>query len=299
MKRLRIKLCSVVLIVSMVLGMSVPALAAERSKGNSSSVSQEEIDAVRKVYSSLSPEAKKIFDESLMDDPELLDFHITYVDKDFKTIVHTKNVRMTTSSTVTDALKILMDQLNSMGLPTTVLYALKATGAGMVAAVADGPLPIGDILFAAAAASAVVIIAANWSNVIPKWTEITNAFKKAFANSAQNVTKAFALLRKDVDAEIKIQYNKSAEDAVGNCDLNKQHHIMDQSKHNWNKLFPKGPDWNKVSPILVKVLQEGQERSEGGGIYKKILVYKGETVVVRFVKDVQGFVKFVSTAWVE
>lgn len=91
------------------------------------------------------------------------------------------------------------------------------------------------------------------------------------------------------------QLNKSAEEAVENCNSNKQNHIM-QSKHNWNK-FKKNPKWTDVSPILIKVLKDGSEKWETGNQYIRTLVYKGETVVVRFIKDADGLVKYISTAW--
>lgn len=92
-------------------------------------------------------------------------------------------------------------------------------------------------------------------------------------------------------------FNQSAEDAVNNCDSNKQNHIM-QSKHNWNK-FNKDPKWSDVAPILIKVLKDGAETWEKNSQYIRTLVYKGETVVVRFIKDVDGLVKYISTAWCE
>lgn len=92
-------------------------------------------------------------------------------------------------------------------------------------------------------------------------------------------------------------FNQSAEDAVNNCDSNKQNHIM-QSKHNWNK-FNKDPKWSDVAPILIKVLKDGSETWEKNSQYIRTLVYKGETVVVRFIKDADGLVKYISTAWCE
>lgn len=90
-------------------------------------------------------------------------------------------------------------------------------------------------------------------------------------------------------------FNKSAEDAVNNCNSNKQNHIM-QSKHNWNK-FNKDPKWSDVAPILIEVLKKGSEKWETGDQYIRTLVYQGETVVVRFIKDAEGLVKYISTAW--
>ncbi|OYO59729.1 hypothetical protein CG709_17795 [Lachnotalea glycerini] len=95
----------------------------------------------------------------------------------------------------------------------------------------------------------------------------------------------------------KRAFNNSAENAVNNCNSNKQNHIMNQ-KHNWNK-FNKDPKWSDVSPILIKALKEGTEKWETGDQYIRTLVYKGNTVVVRFIKDAEGLVKYTSTAWTE
>ena len=90
-------------------------------------------------------------------------------------------------------------------------------------------------------------------------------------------------------------FNRSAENAVNSCNSNKQNHIMNP-KHNWNK-FNKNPKWNNVAPILIKVLKEGYEKRETGNQYIRTLVYQGKTVVVRFIKDADGLVKYISTAW--
>lgn len=92
-------------------------------------------------------------------------------------------------------------------------------------------------------------------------------------------------------------FDESAEDAVNNANSNKQHHILD-SKHNWNK-FNKDPNWNNVGPILIKVLKDGTETWERNDQYIRTLIYKGETVVVRFIKDAEGLIKYLSTAWCE
>ena len=90
-------------------------------------------------------------------------------------------------------------------------------------------------------------------------------------------------------------FNKSAEDAVNGCNSNKQNHIMNP-KHNWNK-FNKNPKWSDVAPILIKVLKEGKETWEKNNQYIRTLVYKGETVVVRFLKDADGLEQNIGTAW--
>lgn len=95
------------------------------------------------------------------------------------------------------------------------------------------------------------------------------------------------------------KFNSSAEKAVEKAgrDNNKIHHIMNP-KHNWNKFF-NNPNWNNVAPILVRVLKEGSEKWERANIYVKTLYYNGQVVEVRFIKDLNGFIEAISTAWVK
>lgn len=204
MKKLTTKMISFILTLSMVLSLSVPAFATENYNiANTSDAigSQEEIEAAREAYSSLTPEAKAIFDASLANDPDMLKFHTTYVDENFTPPV--PKIQTRSAMAAADPMSVLMTQLGGLGLPSAVLYSLKAMGAGMVASIADGPLPVGDILLAAATVSAAVVIVANWDTVAPKWDKIVNAFKKAFSDSATNVTKAFQSIFRDVQTKLE------------------------------------------------------------------------------------------------
>lgn len=110
--------------------------------------------------------------------------------------------------------------------------------------------------------------------------------------------KATSAIGKKVSSWVfKYKFDKSAKDAVKNTNANKRHHIL-ASKHNWNK-FNKKPDWNNVGPLIVKALQDGSEKSEGRNIFVRTLVYKGKTIQVRFIKDANGLIKALSTAWVK
>ena len=155
MKKLTTKVLSFILTLSMMFSLMVPAFAAENydSEGTLSNT-QESIDAAREAYAALTPEAKAIFDASLTYDTEMLKFHTTYVDQNFTPPAPRPQTR--SAAAVADPMRVLMVELGGLGLPSAVLYSLKAMGAGMVAAIADGPLPVGDILLAAATASAVL-----------------------------------------------------------------------------------------------------------------------------------------------
>lgn len=208
------KIISLLLVVALTLSLSKTA-AASSDSDYQSEISEEEIQIARESYYSLNHEAKVIFEEALQSNYEMLVFHVTYVDPAYKLNNACVNgdklipyclmrdnglsqVRMDYAGAVSS----LSSQLAALDLPTSVLYSLNAMGAAMVAAVADGPLPIGDILLAAATASVVIVVAVNWNSVAPKWSQIVAAFKRSFANSVNNITSAFNTIKGDVDTEL-------------------------------------------------------------------------------------------------
>lgn len=202
------KIKSVISIVIWLCIFSIATVPSEAESNTSvlSVVTQEDIQAARDAYFSLSPEAKAIFEYHVVNNYEILKFHQRYIDKNFvpSSKISKKMEQLSNSMTISSAneMTILMAKLNGMNLPTAVLYSLQAMGAGMVAAIADGILPIGDILLAAATASAAVVIALNWDTVSPYWDDIVDAFKEAFSNSVDNIIKAFNTLLGNIQDEI-------------------------------------------------------------------------------------------------
>ena len=162
----------------------------------SSNVEYNEKQVAVEIYKNLSPEAKLLFDQLLTQDEKLRDFHQTHVDPTFQPI---QSAYVNASvSVASNELSILSEQLSQLNLPQAVVYSLEALGASMAAAVADGPLPIGDILLAAAAASTAVVVAANWSTISAKWNSIVDAFTSAFTTMVSNITSAFEEINSDV-----------------------------------------------------------------------------------------------------
>lgn len=202
------KLLSVLLVFALSLSLCSTAFAADHnSYGKEPEIgTEEDIQCAKDAYNSLNFEAKAIFEKALAADAELLEFHKEYVDPTCNiSPTITDSAAMTTAAAVTvaaDPMSILNAELALISLPSAVVYSLKAMGAGMVAAIADGPLPIGDILLAAATASAAIVIAANWNAVSSKWASIVSAFKKAFVASANNIISAFNQIRSDVNSEL-------------------------------------------------------------------------------------------------
>lgn len=201
---------------------------------------KEEIDLAIKTYQGLNQKAKVIFEQSLSYDMEMLNFHKRYVDRNFVPTVFSRQFR---SASAVDAMRILSIQLAELGLPSAVVYSLKAMGAGMVAAIADGPLPIGDILLAAATASVVVVVAANWDIVSPKFDRITRAFQVAFSETASNITSAFAKIKGDAKKE------------------------SDKKKKNDKK--QKKPTGNRVKDVHERLKKEGFQKTGQTGSHEK------------------------------
>lgn len=195
------KVLSIMLVLAMTLSLCSTAFATEAGYDNvvDEIETVADIEPAKDAYDALTPEAKAVFNEALANDMELLQFHKTYVDP-FSDITFVPQQRASVMSVAaaSDPMTVLNAQLALLSLPTSVVYTLTAMGAGMVAAIADGPLPIGDILLAAATVSAAVAIAANWNDVSPKWNSVVNAFKKAFAASATNVIGAFQTILQEV-----------------------------------------------------------------------------------------------------
>lgn len=141
--------------------------------------------------------------------------------------------------------------------------------------------------------STIALVAGTW--MIPGVGEVVITAAGTVIIAGAIVTAGSWAYNAVVDWFATRAFNKSAEDAVNNCNSNKQNHIMNP-KHNWNK-FKKNPKWSDISPILIKVLKDGHETWEKNDQYIRTLVYKGKTVVVRFIKNSDGLVKYISTAW--
>lgn len=157
-------------------------------------------EIARTTYENLSNEARILFDEVIARDSELTAFHHKYVDSTFSPEKNLVQHRNAVSTQAADLLTLLADNLAALALPEDVTYCLNAMGSGMVAAIADGPLPIGDILFAAATVSAVVVIAANWNEVSPEFNRIVSAFTSVFSDATSAVISAFDEIKADVPA---------------------------------------------------------------------------------------------------
>lgn len=151
----------------------------------------DEAERALEAYNSLSPEARSIFDEMLAIDPVTRAYHIENVDSSYSP----DSSKMVRATQIATSLTAIVNQLTALGLPTAVVYSLEAVGAGIIAALADGPLPFGDLLLLVATAGAVVVIASNWSLISSKWTSIIKVFTDAFTSITTIIQDAFAEIK--------------------------------------------------------------------------------------------------------
>lgn len=162
----------------------------------------------------MSPEAKAVFDASLADDSVALEFHKTYIDKNFTLPTPKRLTRSTNTMALSNVNYVnnLMGRLNQLALPSSVLSSLRALGASMAVDIADGPLPVGTILVAASSLAVATTIALNWDTVSPKFNQITKAFQATFKEAASNISTAFAKIKaeakKEADKKEKIKKEK-------------------------------------------------------------------------------------------
>ncbi len=159
--------------------------------------SNTDYDAVAKeVYESLSPEAQKIFldsiiSEAMSGDDELLEYHKSNIDSTFKgsADIMVSRVRVFTGLRASSASASLASDLRALGLPSAVRYALTALGAAI-------SVPGEVILDAIAAVGLIAIVAIYWDDVRGKWYQIEKVFKSHFSAKANDIRSAFRFVKK-------------------------------------------------------------------------------------------------------
>lgn len=210
MKRLTYQIISLILVVSMICSMGVTAFASSPKAETAESYSVDEVavaEAVRNQCEALSPEAKTVFLRAISGDPELVAYYQENVDPEFLPAL-----RPMTSTTTSDPLEQLERNLKALQLPTAVVVSLMAVGSGLLAAVADGPLPFGDAWLLVASTGAAVVLGLNWAIVSPLFPDIVDAFKKCFTDSVSLIVDVFDKLKSEAkqNASAKDEAEKAA-----------------------------------------------------------------------------------------
>lgn len=79
-----------------------------------------------------------------------------------------------------------------------MLNSLESVAAGIVAALADGPLPLGDFLLLASTSGLAIAVANNWNSIYTKWSSIISVFTNAFASISSDVEATFDEVQRNV-----------------------------------------------------------------------------------------------------
>lgn len=132
-------------------------------------------EEAKKIYNSLSKEARQIFDV------------------DLKILIFKEKYGITPRSAAAG--------LAALELPTPVLYSLQGMMAGFTAAAADGPLPFGDALLIATSVAAAATIAIYWYDIAPKWDQIIAVFKQELTGFADTIGRVFAKIKGDAKSK--------------------------------------------------------------------------------------------------
>lgn len=202
------KIISILLSLVMILSMSVPAFA---SSGNISAddtaelvftvdVSMTSEEALLLAYENLTPEAKAIFEAAIANSPDVVQYHRSHIDASYE--IPQASIQSTTVST--DAVVLIQNGLTSMNVPVAVKEAMALFASGISAALADGPLPFGDIYAIAVAAYTAVVVAEHWDDIANLWDDIVELFQDVFDTISSEIADAMSSIEVDIEDEYSL-----------------------------------------------------------------------------------------------
>lgn len=146
-------------------------------------------DTIKKLYNNLSQTGKDNFNGVLNQDDTLYNYHKKYVDNSY--VKQNTKIQIEVFSKLSG----LNSELAGLGLPTAVRYALMAIASGISAGLADGPLPVGDIIGIFASIGGIAVLVYYWPKIEKKWPKIEKAFEKCFRSISSNIKKTFAKVK--------------------------------------------------------------------------------------------------------
>ncbi len=156
------------------------------------SISVEE--SLIRAYSNLSPEAKEIFDSRIASNPALVEYHQNIVDPSY-------DVTQYMSSLSRSAVDIITSGLSNMNLPVQVQEALNLLSSAILAALADGPLPAGELYALSILLLTAIALADHWDVVAPQWDSIVLLFQQAFTSIISPISTSMASIKEDTIQE--------------------------------------------------------------------------------------------------
>lgn len=220
MKKFIRSIISVVLTLSLTLGVCTPAFAASYENPNTYEIevsSEERINqSLSHMYDNLSPDAQELFVRTIYDDPVLWGYFVANVSND--------SIIINPTTRAANPLDNLRQNLNNLMLPTAVVTSLLLVGSGLVAATADGPLVFGDAYLIVVTAGAAVTLGIYWNVVAPAFPSIVSAFTQVFSDSVDVIVSLFNQLASDAEAEAEEETERRIDDVLD--DKTKDHDTM-------------------------------------------------------------------------
>lgn len=291
------KILSALMVVVLVFSLSAPAYAVTPGDDMIGQIdlTTEEIAkanaAAKTIFENLTPSQQVVFLANIEalaynGDTRLIEFHKAYVDPTYEF-----DPSNSVSQPMATAAADIGAQLQALNLPSAVYYGLMALAAAL-------GVPVGNVIDLVISLGLVAIFAIYWDEIAGVWQDIIDIFVDAFGSV---VNSAFSYIEQQIFIS---KFNQSAEDAINRLDDNKKNHILHNKLHDhgWDRLFNgKDPDWDDLEPILILVLQKGTETvfDLSQRVYERTMSYNGYDVVVRFIKDIEGLIRGISTAYVK
>lgn len=221
------KFISMLLIVCMVFMTAFTGYANGSTMNYKNTIlSKDYVKIAQNSYDEMTPMAKEVFLNAIKSEPELLAFHINNVDSSYKqrwSLVEVNEIKsdvnvVRSSLYVRSALANPIDEikigLQLLNLPTAVYYSLLAFGSSLVAAVADGPLPVGDIVALGAGLVSGIVIGWYWNDIKDKVDGIADVFVNALSQYGSSIRRAVMKLFNMAESETEEAYEEDKENGT-------------------------------------------------------------------------------------
>lgn len=91
--------------------------------------------------------------------------------------------------------------LNQMGLNNQVIQALNQLATAIIASLADGPLPIGDIYAISVGLYTAVVLATHWDEIVNSWDDIVALFQQSISQTSSTIGGSMDLIEEDTIKE--------------------------------------------------------------------------------------------------
>lgn len=201
------KIICIMLSLVMILSMSIPSFATDSISDNDNAelvytvdVSMSPEEALLLAYENLTPEAKAIFEAAIANSPDVVTYHRNNIDAKYEI----PQAAVQSSTAAVDAVAVIQNGLSSMNIPADVKEALALFASGIAAALADGPLPFGDIYAIAVAAYTAVVVAAFWDVMVNNWDDVVALFQNAFDTIRSEIAAAMSSIKGDIEDEYSL-----------------------------------------------------------------------------------------------